>query len=354
MVKESRDTYTQSSDSMDPLKFQIVKEKLPEMLPVEKGGEQLFSGSAQQESTTKNLARLNLDSTTNNDLEYATISNVTESTVYIPEARIEQTRIDPSLDKKELPISASVGYDNELKIVSSGGKNHVWGMNSLGELFHAKIGEVGLEWEKLASQQLFSDFSVAKGGYLFAIGKEDSFLYRLDPSKNHMERLLEQDLTQFKSISAVTQDSSYLITLDGNLLHFNKDKFTLMTGNLKKLSVGGPMATGILGLGTQKMELWGIDHQDHLVKYIPDSNTWFTYPLEVQDVAAGRDLSVYIINKSDLQLMKLDREKDVFIAQPVRSTTEGNLRLRNISAYKENRDVYAVDYDTGNVIKLFK
>jgi hypothetical protein len=266
--------------------------------------------------------------------------------------------IDPLLEKKELTIEksavTSTTPSNELKVVSSGGKKHVWGMNSSGDLFHAKQGEIGLEWEKLSGGMKFSDFSVAKGGYLFAIGATDQLLYRLDPSNNRITRVVEHDLTPFKLVSAVSYDSAYCINIHGGVMHFDKDKFTMMSGNLSKLSVGGPIATGIFGLGGHKLELWGIEKDSELlVKYVEDTNTWFRYPFEVQDVACGKDLCVYVIRKSDLQLMKLDRDQDKFEIQKLKSS-DGVIRLRNVSAYKDEKEVYAVDYDKGSVIKLFK
>jgi hypothetical protein len=352
--------------SIDPVKFQVIQETLPSILPEEKGGLPTFKNSllnpiVKQEIITDALDKIEENSVIMDiKLTNPTDAAIATSFSSIPARDIiseSDTTSPPDSDHESYLLDrAEIEDSNELTQVSSAGKKYVWGMSHAGDLYHCKMGEIGLEWEKLKGGIRFADFSVAKGGVVFAIGKETGLLYRVQPEKNIVELAVEDTMLTLKSVSAVSWDSAYCLTDDDSLVHFDKDKFTMMTGKLKKISVAGPSGGGLLGLGSHKFELWGIDLEDFAVKFKPEHNIWERYPVKVQDVAAGKDLVVYAIRLDDLQLLKFDREKNEFIYQQLitnRTSARVNLQLKNITAYKENRDVYAVEANSGDIIKLY-
>ncbi|KAL0480386.1 tectonin-1 [Acrasis kona] len=258
-------------------------------------------------------------------------------------------------DTIELPLERANSEDdtNELVVVSSAGHKHVWGMSGIGDLYHCRMGEVGLEWLKLRGGIKFGDFSVAQKGYLFAIEKATGHLYRFDPDHKKIELACPKERKTLKSVSAVNWDLAYCLDLEGNLFMFEKDKFVPLPGVLKKVSAGGSISTGVFGL-KQKHEVWGIDAQDNCVRYKQEANQWETFNIKLQDVTCGKDGSVYGIRLMDFQLVKFDREAGGFFYQTPKNhnkTALSEVKLKNVTAYKENRDIYAVTHD-GNIIRL--
>jgi hypothetical protein len=334
---------------MDAEKFQVVKEALPELLPLAKGGlpssSPFESKLEKQEQVVNEVERIDDGSQISSDYVNTNSSvALSETDSSFSEDEHEVFPMNEQTDQKDA---------DELVVVSSAGKNHTWGMSRRGDLYHCTIGEIGMEWVKLEGGILFSDFSVAKGGFLFAIGLGSGLLYRVLPDKKRIELTMEEPSMRVRTVSAVSYDSAYCLTEENTLVHFDHGKFTLMAGLLKKISVGGPHKKGLFG--SNKFELWAIDMDDYAVRYLPSSNTWERYPIKLQDIAAGKDLVVYGIRLDDLKLVKLDREKNQFFEQPMRNRINCapiSVHLKNLSVYKENRDLFAVEANSGSIIKI--
>lgn len=272
---------------------------------------------------------------------------------FTPREQVEDEKI---IQKDGVGKSSTEESERDrLYAVSCAGKNDIWGLSKKGDLF--KLVEDGekLEWQYVPIGNVkLSDISVARHGIVFGIGKTNGALYRLTKI-GRMELVLPDDNTHLQQVDAQTKKRIYALTEHGHVLYM---KLGLLTENqswtrlgptttkLKKIAVGGKHLF-------RQTELWGIGIDDFAYRWKYDTQ-WDRFDASLIDISVSKDNAVYGVRKEDGRVMKWDGKKDFLLLE--HPLTDPNMvfdHLTNIKAYKEGKCVYAVEKQTGTVLKMY-
>ncbi|KAL0489751.1 hypothetical protein AKO1_003909 [Acrasis kona] len=241
-------------------------------------------------------------------------------------------------------VQEEIMNKNNIKILSCSARNHMYGLShglEIYKLTHNYNGTIGQEHVP-SGGILFKDISVARDGTLFAVGQDDSLLYKY--SGEQQFSLVVDDIVELKSISALSKRKIYAIGQDNTVLflkikRIGKSKFENLGAKLKCVSAGGKR------LG--QTEIWGIGINDNEA-YRYYNGQWVSYQARLIAISVADDNAVYGISM-DGKLVKWSGDQ-LFTIYHENGNNE--LRLNSVAAYKDKVGVVAIHQVTKKVIKI--
>ncbi|KAL0484868.1 pheT, partial [Acrasis kona] len=259
----------------------------------------------------------------------------------------------PSAVQPVLRQASPMHSQDALEVISCAGKDSLWGLSRRNEIYKLVQTSSGAEWQfHPTNGLLLKDISAAPRGILFGIGLNDGYLYRINDTK--IELVLKDDFTRITNVSAQSRRKIYALGEDGRVLFLhlklvgtNKNAtYETIGGQLKKIAVGGKHAF-------RRTELWGIGFDNRAYRYV--APRWIPHEAFLIDISVSDDNAVYGVRIEDGRLVKWSGDSTFTLQERINTSSVPNHQhsvLTNVTAYKESRNVYAVERGTGNILKM--
>ncbi|KAL0489383.1 hypothetical protein AKO1_010688 [Acrasis kona] len=233
-----------------------------------------------------------------------------------------------------------------VKQICASGKRDLWGLTNDGMVYRLNDNAMFEAFRTPKNHIPFSDISVIKRA-IFGIGRQDGLLYLLNTNNETYETVVD-DTTPLQSISALSPKRVYAVARDGRVLHLEIGSRhsiwePLGTIPMKKVAVGSKHLI-------RHNEVWGIGLDDSVYRY--DRNVWTQLPFKVADLSVGVDNSVFGVTH-DGRLHRFDNGNFSFLDRPFRDQNNNGMdvHLGSVSVYKQNKVVYGIDKNSGNLLR---